>query len=72
MRVIYNLLLKRKKKEGLEISYTMLVLSLSLRVFGGGKELVGNFQNYSILLKSCASLLSLSLFEINTTQCLVG
>ena len=52
------------------ISYIMpnlFVLSLSLSVWWD-KELVENFHNYSVFLKSCASLVSL--FEINMSQCL--
>ena len=72
MRLICNLLLERQKKGWTFLTSCQTCLSSPfVRVFGGGKELVGNFHNYSFLLKNCASLFSLSLFEINTTQCLV-
>ena len=67
----------KTSNKGLEISYTMpnlFVLSLSLKGKNSpcfpwwGKELVGNFHNYIVLLKSCANLLFFSLW-INTTQC---
>ena len=60
----------KTSNEGLEISYTMsnlFVLSLSSSVWRG-KELVENFHNYIVLLKSYASLLSFSLW-INTIFC---
>ena len=51
----------KKKRVGnfLHQSKNLFVLTLSHRVFGGGKKLVENFDNYNILLKSCVSLLSL-------------
>ena len=67
----------KTSNEGLKISYTMpnlFVLSLSLKGKNSpcfpwwGKELVGNFHNYIVLLKICSNLLSFSLW-INTTQC---
>ena len=73
--VICNLLLKRQTK-GWKFR-TPCQTCLSAPFLKGknspcfpwwGKELVGNFHNYIVLLKSCANLLSFSLW-INTTQC---
>ena len=66
--MICNLLLKRQKKGWKFLTSCQTCLSSpSVRVFGGGKELVGNFHNYSFLLKGCARLLSPSL-SLKLTQ----
>ena len=74
-RVICNLLLKHQTKGWkFHTPCQTYLSSLSLRGKNSpcfpwwGKELVGNFHNYIVLLKSCANLLSFSLW-INITQC---